>query len=166
MTHAHDAPQPGADQASLVAELDGEVAAALQRLREAARIPSPSCEARARQAAEQAAETVALAEAVFSDHAGRVTRREPMTDADSLRDALTVLSGLQSFLDGLVARLLIAARTNTADGTPLLTFDALAEALGLRNAEVAQALYVARIGIPDLPSAGLGHKRRRLQDKD
>ncbi|MER6723064.1 hypothetical protein [Streptomyces halstedii] len=94
--------------------------------------------------------SVAL-QAVITAQARHILRREPVDRADEsdVLDALSLIRAARDDIDQAEAALLLAARTEAADGKPLLIFRRIAAALDLDSEQAAQGRYLRRVGRPN-----------------
>lgn len=96
-------------------------------------------------------------QAVITAQARHILQREPVDRADEsdVLDALSLIRAARDDIDQAEAALLLAARTEAADGKPLLTFRRIAAALDLESEQAAQGRYLRRVGRPNATAARL-----------
>ncbi|WP_202514188.1 MULTISPECIES: hypothetical protein [unclassified Streptomyces] len=94
---------------------------------------------------------------VITAQARHILQREPVDRADEsdVLDALSLIRTAREDIDQAEAALLLAARTEAADGKPLLTFRRIAAALDLESEQAAQGRYLRRVGRPNATAAQL-----------
>lgn len=96
-------------------------------------------------------------QAVITAQARHILQREPVDRADEadVLDALSLIRAAREDIDQAEAALLLAARTEAADGKPLLTFRRIAAALDLESEQAAQGRYLRRVGRPNAAATRL-----------
>ncbi|MGF0167590.1 hypothetical protein OH717_34320 (plasmid) [Streptomyces albidoflavus] len=96
-------------------------------------------------------------QAVITAQARHILQREPVDRADEsdVLDALSLIRAAREDIEQAESALLLAARTEAADGKPLLTFRRIAAALDLESEQAAQGRYLRRVGRPNATAARL-----------
>lgn len=79
----------------------------------------------------------------------------PEDRTEDVAAAMGLLQVARADLEGLEAALLLAARSNSSrTGKPLLTFEQIADALGVESEQAAQCRYRRMVGMLDATSSG------------